>query len=92
MNGRINGQLVVHEDLNVISFINFDERAGLLAIDKVHVASNTVWALSVEHLGQNQVSDLPGAFCPRWIVKLYVLVAALDRETFRRIHVARLDK
>lgn len=48
MNGRINGQLVVHEDLNVISFVNFNQRARLLAIDKIDVATNAVWALSVE--------------------------------------------
>jgi hypothetical protein len=48
MNGRIDGQLVVHEDLNVISFVNFNQRARLLAINKIDVATNAVCALSVE--------------------------------------------
>ncbi len=38
------------------------------------------------------VFDLPGALLPRWTVKLYVLTAALDWETFRRKHIAMTDR
>jgi len=33
MNGRIDRQFVGHEYLNVVPFINFDQRAGLLVIN-----------------------------------------------------------
>lgn len=48
MDGRIDGQSVGHENLNVISSVNFDQRPRLLAINKVDVATNAVWAFSVE--------------------------------------------
>lgn len=92
VDGRIDGQFVGHEHLNVISFINFNQRARLLAIDKIDVATDTVWALSVESSPTRLMYDSPGALFPRWTVKLYVLKAALESETFRRIHIATTDR
>ncbi len=42
MNGRIDRQVVGDEYFNVISFININQRAGLLAIDKIDLAAETV--------------------------------------------------
>lgn len=46
MNRRINGQLVCHEYFNVISFVHINQRTGLLAIDQIDVATDTVWSRS----------------------------------------------
>jgi len=54
MNGRIDGQFVGHEYLNVISFIHFNQGAGLLTIDEVDIATDTVWSnVSGWHIGQD---------------------------------------
>jgi len=47
MNSRINRQFVSYEYFNVISFININQRAGLLAIDKIDLATDTVWSTSI---------------------------------------------
>ena len=46
--GRIDSQLVGHQHLNVITFINFNQRARLLAIDKIDLSIDAVCVLLVE--------------------------------------------
>jgi len=42
MNGRFDGQFVSHEYFNVISFVNFNQRARLLIIDEIDFATDAV--------------------------------------------------
>lgn len=42
MNGRFDGQFVSYEYFNVISFVNFNQRARLLTIDEVDFATDAV--------------------------------------------------
>jgi len=95
VNGRIDGQSVGHEYFNFISFINFNQRARLLTVDEVDIATDTVWSLSVERYRTRSERtgcfDLPGALTPRWTVKSYVLRAALDCQTFKSKNTTRTD-
>lgn len=45
MNGRFDGQFVSHEYFNVISFVNFNQRARLLTIDEIDFATDAVWII-----------------------------------------------
>lgn len=70
VDGRIDGQSVGHEDVNVISFINFDQRTRLLAINKVDVATNAVWTLSVETSLTDPDARLAWSFVPAMECKI----------------------
>jgi len=44
MDRAFNGQSILNEHFQLISLVNFDQWAGLLAIDEVHLARDTVWS------------------------------------------------
>ena len=89
MDRAFNGQSILNEHFQLISLVNFDQWAGLLAIDEVHLARDTVYKQSVRCIATHHAKVLPGALVPLWIVKLYVRRAALDDPAHSRITAAR---
>lgn len=88
MDRAFNGQIILDEHFQLISLVNFDQWAGLLAIDEVHLARDAVYKQSVR-VAAHHATVLPGALVPLWMVKLYVRRAALDDHAHSRMTAAR---
>ena len=78
VNRSFHRQVILHEDLKVVSFVNFDQGARLLAVDKVDISGKTIYRFSAflthypEDSCVNKQSNahIPGALVPLWRVKL----------------------
>lgn len=67
MDRAFNGQIVLDEHFQLISLVNFDQWAGLLAIDEVHLARDAVYKQSVGALRHiMQLSCLEPSFRCGW--------------------------
>jgi hypothetical protein len=64
MDRAFNWQLVDDKHFEFISLINFDQRAWLLVIDEIHLASKTVYILISHGVAGGLVKDSPGALDP----------------------------
>ncbi len=61
MDRAFNWELVDDKHFEFISLINFDQRAWQLAIDEIHLASETVYILISHCIAGDLVKDLPRA-------------------------------
>ena len=78
MDGVFNWQLILDEHFELIPLINFNQRARLLAINKIDLPSKTVYIMISKCDARYLLNDFPGALNPLWIVKSYVRSAAFD--------------
>lgn len=76
MDGGFYCQVVLNEDFKVVPFFSFDKRTGLLVVDEIHLAGDSIYTF-VNQFAQDEricaafmdkcthtLADVPGALTP----------------------------